>query len=217
LASFKAAVAGFSQSLRLFELNAYVVLLIFVILSYVALSRRLRVPLRWIWAHFRHRARGSYFSSTRKRITGRVVASGTNEPISGADVYLINPRNNAILGHVVSRGDGSFGFLVYDTHRYVFEVLKSGFMQNRFHEDMLSEDEYGYTLVVKQHLSTRQAMSGFFDQVFSAGLELILFVSFVFEVFFIYVFGLATTLPYLALSVFCLFLVVFHATRRNDE
>lgn len=216
-AAFKAAVTGFSQSLRLFELNAYVVLLTFVILSYVALSRRLRIPLRWIWAHFRHRARGSYFSSTRKRITGRVLAAGSNEPISSADVYLINPRNNAVLGHVVSHADGSFGFSVYDTHRYVFEVLKQGCMQNRFHEDMLTEDEQGYTLAVKQHLSARQVMSGFFDQLFSAGLELILLVSFILEVFFIYVFGITKTAPYLVLSIFCLFLIIFHATRRDDE
>lgn len=106
-----------SKSLRLFELNAYTALLLFIVLSYVALSKRIKIPLQSLKGHLEYRLRGSYFStSSEKQIAGRVIDSASNEVLPSADVFLINPRNNTILAHVSSRQNGGFVFSVHDTH-----------------------------------------------------------------------------------------------------
>lgn len=217
LESFKLTFAGFADSLRLFELNAYILLLLFILLTYLSLSRRLKIPLRSLKSHLGYRLKGRYLSQTGKKITGIVRDAASEAPISGADVFLIDPRFNTVLSRATSRSNGGFSFPVYDAHRYVIEVMKDGYKPNRFHEDALEESVSGYILNVNKHVTPTGSATMIADSLLSLGLEFLLILSFIFEVVFSYVFGLLQTAPFIALSLFNLALIVLHNIRATQD
>jgi hypothetical protein len=214
--SMRPLLAGYANSLRIFELNAFILLAVFVCMSLLAFRKRIKIPFRSFHAHFSHRLRGSYYSQTvTKNVAGIVLNAGSKTPLGGADIYLINPRYNSVLAHAVSRQNGSFSFPVFDDRRYVIEVMKSGYSPNRFHEDTIEPTSEGYVLKVMKKAVHQPDIGGWADALLSFGLEALLVCSFVLEMLFVYVFGWEKTAPFIALSLLNLFLVLLHKMQRD--
>lgn len=96
--------------------------------------------------------------------------------------------------------------------------MKDGFEPNRFHEDSLEMVDGSYILRVQRREASSCTVALFADYLLSAGVEgLIVFSFIILEILFIYAFGLMKTMPFIALSVFNLVLVLLHRLRTVSE
>lgn len=216
--TLRAAFVELARSLRLFELNAYILLLLFIGITYVSLSKRIRVPLRSFIGHVGYHVKKSYYSSvSKKTIEGTVINQASGEPIVGADVFLIDPRYNTVLTHTKTRSNGAFSFPTFEAHAYVFEVMEDGFVPSRFYEDELVSGANGYRLCIERVANPNQQILSVVDRLLAASLEVFLIFSLLLEVLFVYVFGLVQTAPFIVLSLLNLILMIFHEQKRRTD
>lgn len=218
LSVLRQTLISLSDSLRLFELNAYLLLVLLVCLTYLSLARRIRIPLRSFGSHARYHINRAYRADkAHSLITGIVTDEDKTTPLADADVYLIDPSTDQVLTRTKTRADGRFSFPTFAPHAHALEVIKNGYVATRVHEDSLTLGEEGYRVTVGKHLPGAQIARLAARELFAASLETFLFFTLILEAFFVVVFGLPKTLPFILLTLINLALLISYEVNNRKR
>jgi len=193
-------------SLRLFDTFSSFSLAVLIFLTVFSFSRRTHISLinlpRFIFYHLQ---RLFQRASESRLVGGWVVDQETKRLLPGAHVFLIKADGNQIIDQSVTTERGQFiskGSLEGDYH---LMVMKKGYKPSpllAYPHASGSPDKFIVGLE-KAETSTEYVLSHLEGAAFNIvgfSFELLLATSLLFEVLFVRSFGLARTLPFLAMS-----------------
>jgi hypothetical protein len=209
--NYSTALTGSS---RFFDLVALLSLTGLVILTFFAFSKRHHIPLFRIPSYFYYLLDKK--SRYDKYIHG-VVYDENDKPISQANVYLTDKANEEIISNTKTNKRGEF----YFKKSASIQKNKSGFFLMAMARNFKPSPVFEYH--EKEHLKFRitleaetgeSAVVTNFNHLVSImigmSFEVLLILSFVFELLFLNSFGLLKTLPFLLISTFNLVIWTLH-------
>ena len=206
-----------TSSNRLFNLSAYIALAIFILISFLSFSAKTHIPILSTPYFFVYKIRLLIAKTKKNVIFGKIIDEKSKDPVSKANVYVIDSVNNSILAHLKTNKLGEFYFKKPENENYKISVMKKGFLPSPFFEYTkeninifplmlnLKKDEGHIKSLFEIWLSYTEGLLGIM-------LEFILVLTIVFEVFFTYTFGPIRILPFLfisTLNVILLFLFLY--------
>lgn len=215
-------IQGLSQSLRFFELNALIVIVVFIFLTLFAFSRRVNIPLRYLFEYFKHVARiQSVQKKVGNQIIGRVYEAEGEQALSNATIYLINQKTGSIVGHTISDKKGDFKLLKLPDVSYALQVMKEDYEPATFAESEIHAVGLGgYALKLHKHynkMKLTEKAKIFTEKILSVLFETLLILALVFELSFGFALGWVKVLPFLALSVTNLVLWLIHLSHLRTQ
>lgn len=208
-------VLGLTGSLRFFDLTASFTLLAFVVLTFLAFSKKHHISLSNAPSYFFYLL--DHKGNQHKYINGFVMDEN-EKPIPSANIYLTDKQNEEIIASTKTNKEGEFFFKVNskDKEYYILAMArtyKTGRLtqyKDREHVSLkitLEKQEEGLNLI--------ENISRFTGGILGMTFEGLSIVTFLFEVFFIANFGLVKTLPFLAISIFNLVLWSLYLRHRH--
>ncbi len=217
--SSKSFVKKLSDSVRFHRLNAAVTTTILIILSFIGLSSRMRVPIWSIPYFLIHKsklknAQDQLISS----IKGRVVDKNKNGPIQGADVYLLD-KNNNVLNHTRTGSDGKFSIDTHKEHKYSVQIVNEGYgeislQSSQFTSSSVKEIDLGSRK--HQNLYYFRNLDSIAREFFSVLFEALLLISFGFEISLGYSLGWLRVLPFILISTLNLGIWLVHLSNTRE-
>lgn len=224
LEKLASSIVIFSQnelhSNKLYELNAIMIVIMFVVVTWFAFSARIRIPWHSLYQHVGHRMLTSGGNkSDRAPLIGHVINAHANTPVSGADIFLIDKKTTKIIDHTVSKKDGAFAFTYNRNRDYIVEVAALGFEPIGYVLSVLLEAGVGdIRLSVMQnakHVMMKSRIKTAVVGVVGLSFEAFLLVSIIGELLLGLAFGWVGIAPLLAISVLNLLLWVHHLSYKN--
>jgi len=201
-------------SSRFFDLTALLSLAVLVIITLVAFSRRHHVPLLHIPSYFYYLLDRS--DKNEKYIHG-VIYDENDLPIKSANVYLMDKADEKIISHKKSNKYGEF-FFKKGKSQYLIMAMAKGYStspvfeyQEKAHlkfKIMLKKEEEGLHLIGR--------LFNYLSLVTGLGFEVLLILSLILELLFLNSFGVAKTLPFLAITILNLILWMLHLRSKNQ-
>ncbi len=201
----KMVLLALANSYRFAQTNAILTLIILCLLSYILLSKTIRIPL----ASFLH----YFLLFTNRKIVlptayhAQLVAQDTLLPVSKADIYLIG-LNNRVYAHTITSENGMFSFNAGVHKSDILDIFAPGFFP---HRQSAGEEKQVIYLARKQ----RQVVFPFLEQVTKRGIsflfEIVLTLSFIFEFAAGVMLGWGYVLPFMILSGINLILWIIHS------
>ena len=201
-------VASLQNSIRFFDLVTGLTLLLFVVITLFAFSKKHHIPLSSFVSYFfyllNHRERN------KKYING-VVFDQFQKPIPMANVYLTDSDSEQIVQSAKTNGKGEF-FFKKGTGKYLLMIMKKGYQPTpQMPYEEKSDVSYRITMEQK-NLKTNilDTISHTFFALIGISSEAFMLLSLIFEILFIPSFGVVKTLPFICVSVFNLLLWILH-------
>ncbi len=221
-ADTKTYVQNLSYSVRFFELNAIVAMIILVFLTLFSFSNRIHIPLRYLIAYFVHYTK---IISVQKQlgttIKGRIFDKETGEGLALAEVYLINGHNETVLSHTHTSKDGDFFFKTLPSQGYDIQIMAEGYEPSTYHESEIHAVELGgYLLGVAKTVQGKPLQERvilFIRRFFSLWFETLLLLSVFFELSLGYTLGWDKAVLFIIVSLINLFLWILHLTHLRSE
>ncbi|MBI5621186.1 hypothetical protein HY949_05360 [Candidatus Gottesmanbacteria bacterium] len=222
VSSSRSYIQKLSRSVRFFELNTLIALTLFVYLTLLSFSSRIRIPLHSLIEYFLHRTKiATIHKKLGERIKGRIFDEKTGDILSSADVFLIDSEKNKIVGHTTTNHKGDFSFLKYAGRSYELEVMKGGYEPIIFHEsDIHAVELGGYLLSIhKRDLGPgiREKTAVVTEKIASLLFEALLVGSVISETSLGFALGWQKTVPFLLISLINLGLWILHLTHLRSE
>jgi hypothetical protein len=215
-------VQNLSKSVRFFELNALLVVVVLSFLTLFSLSSRLHIPLHSLYEYIVHH--GKILITQKKlgeRIKGRVFDESSNSVLSDADVFLIDSDKRKVVSHSKTNSQGDFSFIKINTNRYELEVMKESYEPLVFKESDIQEIGLGgYLLSIKKRsagLNVHEKFGIYFNKFASLLFETLLITLIVFEVSLGYALGWSKVFPFLVFAIFNLALWIIHLSHQRSE
>lgn len=206
-------VLALTGSLRFFDLVAALSLGTLVLLTLFSFSRKHYIVLSSIPSYFlfllKHK-RGS-----KEYITGVVLGENEN-PIQGANIYLSDSKNEKILAATQTNKRGEFHFKKLDQKNKYFILAMAKTYKNS--PLLRYNDKTNLAISLEKQdeaLNIWENMLHLFSSSVGTLFEVLIILSFIFEVVFIYDFGLLKTFPFLAISLFNLLLWSLYLRHRH--
>ena len=204
-----------SQSNRFFELNALITSFLLIILTLLAFSSRLRIPLRSMLEFIIHKGR---IMKVKKelgdRIHGRIFEDKSKNAVYRADIFLINSQLNRVVDHSTTNINDNFSFDKLGDIQYELEIMKPGYEPVTYQESEIQAIKpEGYLLSIKKNLNgvtntekVKTILRSFIALLF----ESLLVSSLVFELSLGLALGWVKIMPFLIFSIANLLLWLFH-------
>jgi hypothetical protein len=215
-------IQGLSQSLRFFELNALIVTAVFVFVTLFSFSRRINIPLRFLFEYFKHLARiQSIQKKVGNQITGRIFDSEDGQTLADANIYLIDQKTGSIVGHTISDDKANFHLIKLPATSYALQIMKQGYEPAIFVESEIQAVGLGgYSLQIHKHtkgIKSAEKVKIFFEKMLSVLFETLLIIALGFELAFGFALGWVKVLPFLAISITNLTLWLIHLTHLRNQ
>jgi hypothetical protein len=203
-------------SSRFFDLIALISLGALVLITLTAFSKRHHVPLFHIPSYFYYLLDRN--DKNEKYIHGVIYDEGNN-PVTSANVYLSDRVDDKIIAHKKSNKYGEFFFKKENTKKeYLLMAMAKGYQASpvfEYHEKAhlkfkitLKKEEEGL------HIFGR--FTNYLSVVTGLSFEVLLVISFIFEILFINSFGVVKTFPFLAITALNLFLWIMHLRSKTQ-
>jgi len=126
-------LTGLSNSIRLFNLISLIVGFALVGLTFLFFSIRTRTGILSIFSYLIFKLK-KYSLGKSGYIAGKIVEETTQKPVVGANVYIIDGKNNKIIYHTKTNQIGEFFYKNSEASQYKISVMKKGFVPNPFFE-----------------------------------------------------------------------------------
>jgi hypothetical protein len=147
-----------------------------------------------------------------------IVMDEHNAPLSRARVECLDANTNTVLAHVSTNKLGKFYLRNREERTVNLEVTKEGYTPQRLHAQLL---ENGLRIVMKPGVKTRHtflsALATQIEAIAGLGFEFVLVLSFIIECFFLTLFPVAATIPFLLLSFLNILLWLFYLRERFEQ
>lgn len=220
--SFQTYIQKLANSVRFFELNAFLATSFLVFLTLLSFSSRLRIPLHSLIEYFLHRTKiATIHKKLGERIKGRIFDEETGDILALADVFLIDAEKNKVVGHAKTSLNGDFTFLKYPNRAYELEVMKDGYEPILFHESEIQAVELGgYLLSIhKRELgpTIKEKVKIYTEKILSLLFEALLITSIISEASLGYALGWQKVAPFLFISLVNLGLWIIHLSHLRSE
>lgn len=211
LSATKEYVRNISNSNRFFELNSLIILSILVLLTIYSYATRIRIPLHSLLDFFIHHSTIILDNQgLREVISGNIFDGKLSQSARGADVYLIDKKNNKIVNHVKTDNNGDFRFTKLKDKSYVIEVMKDGHEPVKVSEADLAKQKSGKYIISfednSRPASLKKLVFGFFRRILSMLFEILLLITLTFELALGYTLGWDKALPFAAVSLLNIYL-----------
>lgn len=200
---------------RFFDLVAMFSLAGVLILTIFAFSKRHRIPVTYIPSYFYYLV--DRHDRSEKYIHG-VIYDEEDRPVPGANVYLMDKKNEEIISHTKTNKEGTFYF-----KKGKSEYLLMAMARNYINSPIF---EYHPRKHLKFKINLRREETGlnllgkinhYLGHVLGISFEVLLLGSFIFEILFLNSFGVAKTLPFLLISIFNLSLWILHLHNKSHN
>ena len=200
-------------STRFFDLIALLSLGAVVALTLFAFSKRHRFPITHIPSYF-------YYLIDRKdrseRYVHGVVYDENDEPVWSANVYLMDKNDEKITSHKKTNKYGEF-FFKKGKSQYLIMAMAKGYTNSPVFE-YHSKNHLKFKINLKKEEEGMQLFGRivhYLTHFVGLSFEVLLLVSFVFEILFLNTFGVAKTLPFLLITIFNLSLWMLHLHNKS--
>jgi len=206
IAVSQAYVRAYSESNRLFNFLSGSALFIFILITFLSFSARTHIPLLLIPDFFISKTKLFFAKTKTSIIFGKVTDEKTKNPLSRASVFLIDSKRNIILTHLKTNKLGEFYFTKPEAENYKLSVMKKGYLSSPFFEytnENINIMPINLTIKkTKENTNSLLEVSfGYAEDLFGILLETMLFVTIVFEIYFIFTFGFLKIAPFLLISI----------------
>jgi len=211
LSLLSAYLSARAASNRLFDFISMSSLLIFIFAGLIAFSAKTHIPLLYIPFFLIYKVK-LLFDRKEKIIYGKVIDSVSGNPLTKANVYVINTKNH-IHAHLKTNRLGEFYLNRFSQDKYRFTVMKKNYAPVKdFRIDFEKENAKSIIInLVKDegfNLSFSENLSLYFEDFIGVLTEFLVLWTIVLEVFFAVSFGFLRILPFLTISFGTLFLLV---------
>jgi len=211
-----------ADSNRLFNLLTGIALLCFVFIVFLSFSAKTHISLLFLPYFFIYKLKLMFEKTKTSVIVGKITKKGTGNPVSKANVYLIDGKLNKIIAHAKTDKLGDFYFDKPEIAGFKISVMKKGFISGPFFE---FQNERANTMPLSLNLEKDDSYIkslfeiGFvyIESLFGIILEFLIVLSLVFEVFFIGTFGFAKIAPYLILTTINFILLFLFLYKPKDS
>ncbi len=208
-------IQNFSQSVRFFNFMAIMILTIFVYLTILAFSFRIKIPLHSFLHYIKHRREIKKNLDKTEEFSGLIYDQQTKQPIPNADLFLVEKGGTKTLAHTTSDSEGKFSFKKLPNVFYNLQVMKETYEPVLFTEPkILKKQEASLPLYIHKHsrhvsLVTEQIKVGT-KNTLAILFETFLITSLLLELTIGYSLGWMRALPFITLSLLNLILWVDH-------
>jgi hypothetical protein len=137
-----------------------------------------------------------------------IVTGHDNKPMSGARIELIELKSQTVITHTITNKSGRFAVKNTFKQEYIKLIAsKDGFAES---EQIIETDgQEPVKINIEPHASRPALLPGGFKHVAGELFELAILLSMLFELVFLFSFGIERTLPFFVISVFNLILWIF--------
>lgn len=204
---------AYSQSHRLFNFLTNGVLFLFILITFFSFSARTHIPLFMIPYFFVSKAKLFFARTKTSVIFGKVTDEETKNPLSKANVFLIDSKKNIILAHLKTNKLGEFYFKKPEADSYKLSVMKKGYLSSPFFEYTNENiNIMPINLTVKRNENATKSLIevsfAYTEDLFGILLEAMLFIAIVFEIYFIFTFGFLKIAPFLIITTITVLLLL---------
>lgn len=201
-----------ADSSRLFNLLAFGVILLFIILSTLSISARTHVTLPYLPIFLFYKIILIFKKTNPRMVFGKVVEEDTNLPISKVIVYLKTANGSETVAKLKTNKLGEFYYRNAKGNDYQITISKKGFvLESPFNFKNSVVTQIPAILTVKReeqlHHSFFEILWVYTEDIFGLMMESLLFIGFILQIYFIFTFGLIKIAPFMALTIFNLILV----------
>lgn len=213
--TLRASFQSVAESNRFFELNALIVILLLVVLTLMAFSSRLHIPLQMMPSYFKNILhRGLFVKPTTTKISRYLINKKTGQPLTKVRVFLIEAGTKRVVDQTTTDSNGQLLFSVLPLRPYFLELMIKG-MEPITISDLHLPDQGDDSEILRINLSAfvpdfRTELAFLFEKSIEISFEIFLMMSIVFELFFAYVFEWQKVFPFVVISLINLSLWVFH-------
>lgn len=195
-------------SIRFFDLVAFLALALLVVLTLFAFSHRHGIQIRCFISYFFYLL--NHKQRNKKYINGAVFDQYEN-PVTMANVYLINKDTEQIIKNTKTNNKGEF-FFNKSQGQFLLMVMKKGYESTPQLPYTEREDASLKITMEKKDVKSEvvDLIRGFIGNVFGMTFETLSIISVFFEIIFIPSFGIIKTAPFLIISIFSLTLWTLH-------
>ncbi len=214
-------VRVYSISNRFFNFMTSFTLLMFVIIALVSFSFKTHIPLLAIPYFFIFKIKVLMSKNKKDVVFGKIIDEENKNPVSKANVYIIDTTKNKILAHLTTNKLGEFYIGKLNTENFKINVVKKDYLPSENLEyaldklnNMPIEIKIQKTDIDKTNIVL--LFEHYLEDFFGLSLEYLLIITVIFEVYFTFTFGIARTFPYLTITIFnILALILFIYKPRN--
>ncbi len=207
-------ILDLAKSYRFFRLNAALILLCFVLLTYSAFAARLRMYFHHIPHHFVnywHWAKKP--KEERGRLIGTVFDPKTRFPITRATVMLFT-KNDRLVAQSQTDRKGVFYLPIHTINTFKLLITKPGYTVYEKPIKEITTEVLSLPLSQKEPREFIHVFLEIAETVIGSLFEVLLIITFILEIFLSSTFGLGETFPFLILScinfLLWMFLVISH-------
>ncbi len=197
-----------TSSIRFFNSMATLILLSFVLLSFLLF--RLRTGIRW--QHLIPYFLFHFFALANRHkqtFLHGIILTEKEQPVNNVRIDVMKHADTTILTHIDSNQAGKFHLRNTFTEPYIKILLT----KDGFHPlEMMVPTDTRELIVIRMrlHSQSKTPFTSGSEHLAGEFFELFIFLSLLIELFFLFAFGAARTLPFFALSLINLLLWLFY-------
>ncbi len=180
-------------------------LFFFILSGLVAFSARTHILLLSIPYFFIVKTKLLFSRNKSSIIIGRVLDKDAKNPVSKANVYIIDAKENKILNHLKTNKLGEFYFKKPISENYKISVMKKGFSQSpNLEYTNQTIDVLPLAIGIEKDKTLKHNLFEislmYAEDLIGILLEFTLVTALVVEIFFYYIFGFGKIAPFLLIS-----------------
>lgn len=219
LQKIKLALQGISLSSRFFDSNALLITITLGVLSFLSFTKRLKIPPHSFLNYFIPSGIARLRTTlTRIILRGAVIDQETKKSLGDAEVYLLDEKTQKVLGHILTKSDGSFAFSVLSSIPYSFNVMKDNYAEAQFSSEEASQKAYLFPMVKNaEEKSSKERVLFLVTKVVVLMVECFLVLSCISEIFIGIMLGFEKTSMFLLFSLINLVLWLRHLMRFHSN
>ena len=216
--NFKTLIKELILSHRVYQASLIGAMLLFIILIPLALSARTHIPLLELPKHFSHLFDKKFLK--KGIITGKIINAENKLVLAGVQILILESKDNKVVATTRSDNKGYFRFKI-GNQALKLQVIKKGFLESTVEltaESFSKENSLVIELTTAKTISQNviEKIKGIINNLLSLSLEMIIILSLLFTILFIFSFGITKVYLLLIFSFFNLILSVFYLTSQNN-
>ncbi len=201
-----------ADSNRLFDLTSFGTIFIFLAISALSISARTHIGIFYFPYFLIFKLMILFNKNTNRIIFGKVMEDETNIPLSKASVYLLTPDSTQIIATLKTNKLGEFYYNNPLSQNFKIKIQKEGFEDPvvwDFINSRVEEIPVIFKLKNKEKLkrSMLQIIFIYLEDFLGMGMESIILIGLLLQIYFVFVFGLLRVLPFLIITLFNLILI----------
>ncbi len=204
-----------AHSPRFYNIVGSIIILCFIILTFMATIARMNIPLNVLHRFFLHHFKNIEANNTE--LTGEVLEDGKDRPVSNARVLLIDGKTQQTITQTTTDKKGLFAFHLPTDHPYVLEVIKIGYkpLVVTITDQLVHQVVH---IATHDHMSLKHILIGSTAWIMNTCFEMLFLLSLLLEIFLALGKGVWEAAPFFILTalncgVWLLYLVVTRRTK----